>query len=111
MENNNKHIFIYYLQLKSGYKNKTNWTEETYQIIEQHADFLEGLGKKGDLILAGRTLMPFDDEIFFGIALLKAISLQEAKKLVANDPTVLNKIHIAKVFPFSMSIRYLKNCD
>lgn len=67
------------------------------------------LGEKGVLILAGRTILDLDDENMFGIALINANSLEEAKRIMEKDPGVLHGIQESEIYPFSMSIKYLEN--
>ncbi|MHA2227165.1 MAG: YciI family protein [Candidatus Hodarchaeales archaeon] len=58
-------------------------TEEEQKIMGDHANYLQGLIEVGKLILAGRNL---DNDK--GYIILKTKSLDEAKSLMADDPSV-----------------------
>ena len=109
MDKNTEQLFIYHLTLTPYYKNPKNWTEATFQMIQEHATFLDNLGKQGILAFAGRTNLAFEDENLFGIAIIKANTLEQAKAILKNDPAVLNGIQQANIFPFWMGIRHLNN--
>ncbi len=104
-------VFLYHLQLTPKYTDTNNWDADTEAVIKQHVAFLNDLGQQGVLVLAGRTLFEPGDDQLFGIALIKADSLEQAKTIMANDPTVVNQIHQAEVLPFSLAVSYLENMD
>lgn len=104
-------LFIYYLTLEPHYQDQANWTEEATQIIQAHARFLDNLGKEGVLVFAGRTLFDPGDPDLFGIAVIKAESLEAAQTIMAGDPAVQQKIQRAVLHPFSMGIRHLQNLN
>jgi len=106
---NNENLFIYHLKLTPTYDNPEKWTDETYNVIKVHAEFLDSLGREGILVFAGRTTFNPGDKNLFGIAVIKAPSLEMAKKIMANDPAVLNNIQMASIFPFSIGIRHFEN--
>jgi len=101
--------YLYRLTLADEYKVLGNWTEQTVQVIEQHKNFLMELGRLGHLILAGRTDLDFEDKDLFGIALLKTNSLEEAAKLVSQDPAVINGIQKAALFPYRSAMEFFDN--
>ena len=107
----NEDLFICYIKLRPKYVNLKNWSTETHKIIEQHSNFLHSLGQNGTLVFAGRTKLSLDDKNLFGVAVLKVRSLELAKRIVANDPAVLNKIQDISVFPFSIGIKYFQNLE
>ncbi len=109
--NKQENLFIYHLKLTSKYHDLANWTAETQAIIQEHAQFLDDLGKQGILVFAGRTKLNPGDENLFGIAIIKAANIELAKKTMAKDPAVVHKIQKATIFPFSMGIRYLNNLE
>lgn len=104
-------FFIYYLKLTEKYNNPQEWSDETFQIIQTHSDFIDSLGKKGILIFAGRTLFDPGNQNLFGIAVIKAESLEKAKEIMAPDPAVINGIQAASIFPFSLGIQYFENVN
>ncbi len=106
-----QNLFLYHLVLADEYRNSNNWTEDTRNLIREHAQFLADLGKKGKLGFAGRTDFKTESEHLFGIALIKANDLESAKKLLAEDPAVVHGIQKASVFPFIMPIKNLNNLE
>lgn len=105
----NENLFVYHLALTPEYNNPEKWTADTYKIIQEHSEFIDSLGRNGILIFAGRTKLNPGDENLFGIAVIKAPSIEMAKKIMRNDPAVLNNIQMASIFPFSLGIRYFEN--
>ena len=110
-DTNTENLFIYHLTLTDTYNDPTNWNEQVMVIIQQHAAFLNDLGEQGILGFAGRTMFNPGDEHLFGIAVIKAESIDEAKRIMKNDPAVKHNIQRAQIFPFSMGIRFLDNFD
>ena len=108
---NTDQLFIYHVTLTEKYNDPDMWTEETQQIIADHAEFLNDLGRNGMLIQAGRTLYDPGDERLFGIVIFKAESLEEAKKMIENDPSRLKGVQEGEVHPFSLGIRFLENLN
>lgn len=102
-------LFLYHLQLSERYSDLSNWTEKSHTTIVAHADFLDDLGKKGILGFAGRTQYLPGHHDLFGIAVIRAKSLEEAKELLSEDPAVKAGIQIAKVHPYSIAINHLHN--
>lgn len=107
----NNELFIYHLTLTNDYNDPAKWTEETMTVINAHGDFLIELGKKGILGFAGRTKFEPGHENLFGIAVIRASSLEEAKEIMSADPAVKENIQQAQIFPFSMGIRFLDNFE
>jgi uncharacterized protein YciI/ketosteroid isomerase-like protein len=101
--------FLYHLRLSERYQNPANWTAETQAILGRHAALLDSLGKAGHLLFAGPTDMPLNDPNLFGIAILKAKSLEEARQMVAPDPAVQAGIQTAQVLPYRMSISHFEH--
>lgn len=104
-----KPLFIYRLRLTEHYRNAANWSDATNNIVSDHANFFIELGNKGMLIFAGRTALDPGDENLFGIAVIQADTVEEAKKIMAPDPVIINKIMQCEMFPFSMRIRHFNN--
>lgn len=98
--------YLYHLRLTEKYQDSTAWTEKDSQIISDHANFLDKLGKRGVLLLAGRTDFAPDHPNLFGIALIRADSQEAADKIMAGDPAVQNGIQKAQVLPFRMAMSY-----
>lgn len=102
-------LYLYYLRLTDKYDKPDHWTDESRAIISRHAEFLDALGKTGILLFAGRTLFEPGDANLFGIAVIRADSLDHAQSIMADDPAVLNGIQQAQIFPWRLSIEYFDN--
>ncbi|MDN5215091.1 YciI family protein [Fulvivirgaceae bacterium BMA12] len=107
--NSNQDLFIYHLKLSDEYNDMAKWTDSTYKVIQEHSEFIDGLGRDGILIFAGRTKLNPGDDNLFGIALIKSTSIEEAKEIMAKDPAVINNIQVSSIFPFSLGIQYFEN--
>ena len=97
------------LRLNEAYQNSAAWTDKENDIIAQHFNFLLDLSKRGILIFAGRTEYQLDHKDLFGLALIKAETLEEAKSILLEDPAVKTGIQIADVHPFKMAIQAFEN--
>ncbi|MCP3988321.1 MAG: hypothetical protein GY724_04545 [Actinomycetia bacterium] len=104
-------LFLYCLTLEDRYHNIEHWTDETHATIERHAAFLDGLGAKGQLAFAGRTLYDPGHTDLFGIAVIRASSMEAAHEMMADDPSVLQGVQRAVIHPFSMGIRHLSRFE
>lgn len=102
-------IFCYHLRLTDKYNNPKQWTEDTLKTINEHAIFLDDLGKAGVLIFAGRTFFEPGDNRLFGIALIKTKGIETAQQLLASDPAVVAGIQQADIYPFSLAIKHFEN--
>jgi len=107
----NDSLFLYHLTLTETYNTPSMWNESTMVTIKKHAEFLEELGEQGILSFAGRTLFTPGDPNLFGIAVINAKSLSDARQIMSSDPAVVAGIQQANIYPFSMGIKYLKNLD
>ncbi len=45
--NETQSLFLYHLTLSYKYPDTANWSGAIYQIMEEHAEFLQSLGEKG----------------------------------------------------------------
>ncbi len=76
-----------------------NPTPQENKIMEDHFQHLKLLREKGTLCLAGPS--PAGK---FGIVIFKADSMDEAGRLMNEDPAVKNGIMNAEVFDFRLSL-------
>ena len=98
-----KHQFVYiYKPIKENFNQAA--TEEENKIISEHFLYLKNLLEKKILILAGPEL-----NAKFGIAVLETNTEAEARKIMENDPAIINKVFTAELFPFRVSL--LRNQD
>jgi uncharacterized protein YciI len=77
-------------------------TESESHIVSEHFNYLKRLTEDGVIILAGRTQTT--DYSSFGIVLLKAETIEEAREIMLNDPAVKNKVFRAELYPYKTSL-------
>jgi uncharacterized protein YciI len=77
-------------------------TEFESHIVSEHFNYLKRLTEDGVIILAGRTQTT--DYSSFGIVLLKAETIEEAREIMLNDPAVKNKVFRAELYPYKTSL-------
>lgn len=77
-------------------------TEDEAKIVTEHFNYLSALTASGQVLMAGRTLV--EDERAFGIVIFTAQSEDEAAKLVADDPAVLQGVMSAELLPFEVAL-------
>lgn len=100
-----KKKYCYVLKLFPEYYNKENWTEQAYEILSVHFQYLKKLTEDGIAILVGRTVHEPMTENDFGICIFEATSEEEARKIMENDPCIVNKIMYATLFDFSLALQ------
>jgi uncharacterized protein len=72
---------------------------EEQAIMGDHFEYLKSLLEAGKLILAGPSLEPP-----FGIIVLEAESEEEARRLIATDPSVAAGVQTPELHPFRASL-------
>ncbi|MFX1568980.1 MAG: YciI family protein [Promethearchaeota archaeon] len=79
-----------------------NPKKEEEQIMSDHFLYLKSLLKQKKLYLAGPTLIKEDP---FGVIILQVETMEEAKELLENDPSVKSSIQqIADLRPIRLSL-------
>ena len=76
-------------------------TSHQHETMGKHFAFLQQLTEQGILILAGRTLNNNVDTL--GIAIINALSEEEACKTVDNDPAVSQGVMNARLYPYRVA--------
>jgi uncharacterized protein YciI len=74
-------------------------TPDEDAVMGAHFEYLKRLLDDGKLILAGPSLDPV-----FGLIVFEAESEDEAKQLIANDPSVASGVQTAELSPFRASL-------
>lgn len=72
---------------------------EEEAVMNEHFAYLKTLLEAGKLILAGPSLKPP-----FGIVVLEAESEEEARRLIAADPSVAAGVQTPELHPFRASL-------
>lgn len=101
--------FLYHLSLNASHQDPSTWTEADHAALNGHLNFLNQLGDEGKLIFAGRTDMPMDDPMLFGIALVMADTLEAAIEMMAGDPAVVAGIQSSQVLPYRLAVQHFQN--
>src|SRR6266545_571358 len=73
--------------------------EEEQKIIKEHFEYLKELLSKKILLLAGPTLNKR-----FGVAIYEAASIEEAQKILDNDPAIVKQVFTGEIHPFRVSL-------
>lgn len=102
-------LFCYYLKLTKRFTDSAAWDAPAKKMLAKHANWLDSLGKAGIIICVGKAQVPFNDPLLFGMAVLKATNIQEAKKIMLQDPALSYGTHTGEVIPFSINIWYPQN--
>jgi uncharacterized protein len=74
-------------------------TPEENEVMRRHFEYLEGLLEDGTLILAGPSLDPP-----FGIIVFQAETEEDARRLIAADPSVAAGLQTPELHPFRASL-------
>jgi uncharacterized protein YciI len=69
------------------------------EVMEEHFAYVKSLLAEGKLILAGPSLDPP-----FGVIVLEAESEDEARRLIAADPSVAAAVQTPELHPFRTSL-------
>ena len=77
-------------------------TADEARITAEHFEYLQGLMREGELILAGRTLN--SDYSAFGIAIFEARDDERMRQITAEDPGVAQKLFRAEWHPFRIAL-------
>lgn len=74
-------------------------TAEESEVMGQHFQYLQDLLKEEKVILAGPCL-----DGAFGIVIFQAESLECARKVMQNDPSVRERVMKAELHPYRISL-------
>lgn len=77
-------------------------TPEETEIVSRHFDYLKDLTERGVVMLAGRTLNT--DFSSFGIIIFQAESEADARRIVADDPAVRQRVMRAELYPYRIAL-------
>jgi len=95
--------FLYRLQLVRGDMLQTGPTVEEQAVVAEHFVYLQNLTAQGRIILVGRTLTT--DENTMGLAIFRAESEDEARRIMNEDPAVKKGIMTATLYPFKVVLQ------
>jgi len=95
--------FLYRLQLVRSDMLQTGPTAEEQAVVAEHFAYLQARGAEGRIILVGRTLTT--DEDTMGLAIFRAESENEARRIMNEDPAVKKGIMSATLYPFKVVLQ------
>lgn len=94
--------FIYVLKVTRLGQLTEGPTEQEEAVVAEHFAYLQDQIERGVAILVGRTQTA--DAETFGLVVLQASSEDEARQVMADDPTVKNGVMTAKLYPFRIAL-------
>lgn len=94
--------FIYVLKVTRLGQLTEGPTEREEAIVAEHFAYLQDLTQRGIALLVGRTQTA--DIETFGLVLLQIPSEEDARQVMANDPTVKHGVMTAKLYPFRIAL-------
>lgn len=95
--------FLYRTQLVRGDLLRTGPTTGEQAVVAEHFAYLQDLTAKGTIILVGRTLTT--DENTMGLAVFRAESEDEARRIMNGDPAVAKGVMTATLYPFKVVLQ------
>jgi uncharacterized protein YciI len=95
--------FLYRTQLVRGDLLRTGPTAAEQAVVAEHFAYLQDLTAKGAIILVGRTLTT--DENAMGLAVFRAESEDEARRIMNDDPAVAKGLMTATLYPFKVVLQ------
>lgn len=94
--------FIYVLKVTRLEQLTEGPTEQEEAVVAEHFAYLKDLSQRGIALLVGRTQTA--DTETFGLVVLQVPSEEEARQLMADDPSVKHGVMTAKLYPFRIAL-------
>ena len=95
--------FLYKLLLVRGDMLQTGPSAQEQAVVSEHLAYLQDLNAKGVIILVGRTQTI--DENTMGLAIFRAESESEARRIMNDDPAVSKGLMAATLYPFKVVLQ------
>lgn len=93
--------YIYILKYTEEFRKNIQWGSRELGFAQEHVQYIKELADENKAYLLGRTTNIYDAEMF-GVIVFEAASMEEAKKILDDDPLVKNNIMQGTVSPFSI---------
>ena len=93
--------YAYILKYTDDFKKNIQWGSRELGFAQEHVSYIRELANENKAYFLGRTTNFYDAEMF-GIIVFEAASMEEAKKILDDDPLVKNNIMQGTVSPFSI---------
>jgi uncharacterized protein len=99
-----KSKYCYVLRSYPEYYDHDSWTEEASEIVGRHFNYLKDLTEKQIVIMAGRTLNEPMTQEDFGIVILETNSIDLARNIMDNDPSIKGNVMYGTLYDFSLAL-------
>ena len=93
--------YIYILKYTDEFRKSIQWNTRELGIAQEHVQYIKELADDNKAYLLGRTSNIYDSDLF-GVIVFEAASLEEARKILQNDPLVKNDIMQGTVSSFNI---------
>jgi len=93
--------YIYILKYTEEFRKNIQWGSRELGFAQEHVAYIKELADENKAYLLGRTTNVYDAEMF-GVIVFEAAGMEEAKKILDEDPLVKNSIMQGTVSPFSV---------
>jgi len=93
--------YVYILKYTEEFRKNIQWGSRELGFAQEHVAYIKELAEDNKAYLLGRTTNVYDADMF-GVIVFEAASMEEAKKILDDDPLVKNNIMQGTVSPFSI---------
>ena len=93
--------YIYILKFTEDFRKNIQWGSRELGFAQEHVAYIKELANENKAYLLGRTTNVYDAEMF-GVIVFEAANMEEAKKILDDDPLVKNNIMQGTVSPFNV---------
>ena len=105
IKNNNSgnanRTYIYILKYTEEFRKNIQWGSRELGFAQEHVAYVKELADDNKAYLLGRTTNIYDADMF-GVIVFEAATMEEAKKILDDDPLVKNNIMQGTVSLFSI---------
>ncbi|MBD3401312.1 hypothetical protein GF420_00330 [candidate division GN15 bacterium] len=92
-----EHYLVKLLGTREGWPN--DMTDDELRVMSEHFVYLKDLTKRGKVLMAG----PVFDQ--FGLIVLEVASREEADRIMANEPSIVQGVHTYDMHPMVASLQ------
>jgi len=93
--------YVYILKYTEEFRKNIQWGSRELGFAQEHVSYIKELAEDNKAYLLGRTTNVYDADMF-GVIVFEAASMEEAKKILDDDPLVKNNIMQGTLSPFSI---------
>ena len=100
-DGNANQTYVYILKYTEEFRKNIQWGSRELGFAQEHVAYIKELVDENKAWFLGRTTNFYDPDMF-GVIVFEAAGMEEAKKILDNDPLVKNNIMQGTVSPFSI---------